>query len=58
MESLEGAVFDDMWLTTSRASDWGGGGNPAVGWLLQVRIAGDSKSTDTAFCVGYKPDKR
>lgn len=25
---------------------------------LQVRIAGDSKSTDTAFCVGYKPDKR
>lgn len=26
--------------------------------LLQVRIAGDSKSTDTAFCVGYKPDHR
>jgi hypothetical protein len=25
---------------------------------FKVRVAGDSKSTDTALCVGYKPDKR
>jgi hypothetical protein len=25
---------------------------------LKVRVAGDSRSTDTALCVGYKPDKR
>jgi hypothetical protein len=25
---------------------------------VQVRIAGDSKTTDTAFCVGYKPNHR
>eukprot|EP00878_Enallax_costatus_P009540 GHUV01009970.1.p1 GENE.GHUV01009970.1~~GHUV01009970.1.p1 ORF type:complete len:211 (+),score=43.88 GHUV01009970.1:118-750(+) len=25
---------------------------------FKVRVAGDSKSTDTAFCVGYKPDNR
>jgi hypothetical protein len=26
--------------------------------LLQVRVAGDSKSSDAAFCIGYKPDQR
>lgn len=25
---------------------------------LKVRVAGDSKSTDTALCLGFKPDTR
>lgn len=25
---------------------------------FKVRVAGDSKSTDTALCLGYKPDKK
>lgn len=24
----------------------------------KLRVAGDSKSTDTAFCIGYKPDNK
>lgn len=25
---------------------------------FKVRVAGDSKSSDTALCIGYKPDLR